>query len=44
MAFIVDDLTFIDSFQFMNRSLSDHAVDLPKDSFYDTKMNLAPRT
>ena len=31
------NLIFIDSFQFMNRSLSDLADDLPKDSFYHTK-------
>ena len=39
MAFMIDrNLIFIDSFQFMNRSLSDLADDLPKDSFfYHTK-------
>ena len=38
MAFIIDkNLIFIDSFQFMNKSLSDLADDLPKDSFYQTK-------
>ena len=45
MVFMIDrNLIFIDSFQFMNRSLSDLADDLPKDSFYHTKRNLAPRT
>ena len=34
MAFKIDrNLIFIDSFQFMNRSLSDLSDDLPKDSF-----------
>ena len=38
MAFMINrNLIFIDSFQFMNRSLSDLADDLPKDSFYHTK-------
>ena len=38
MAFMIDrNLIFIVSFQFMNRSLSDLADDLPKDSFYHTK-------
>ena len=37
MAFIVDDLTFTDSFQFMNQSLSNLANNLPKDGFYHTK-------
>ena len=37
MAFMVDDLTFIDSFQFMNQSLSNLANNLPKDDFYHTK-------
>ena len=38
MAFMIDrNLMLIDSFQFMNRSLSDLADDLPKDSFYHTK-------
>ena len=38
MAFITDkNLVFINSFQFMNKSLSDPADDLPKDSFYHTK-------
>ena len=37
MAFMVDDLTFIDSFQFMNQSLSNLANNLPKDGFYHTK-------
>ena len=45
MACIIDkNLIFIDFFQFMNKSLSDLADDLPKDSFYHTKKNLAPRT
>ena len=38
MAFMIDrNLMLIDSFQFMNRSLSDLADDLPKDNFYHTK-------
>ena len=37
MAFMVDDLTFIDSFQFMNQSLSNLANNLPKDDFYHAK-------
>ena len=38
MAFIIDKiLIFIDSIQFMNKSLSDLADELPKDSFYHTK-------
>ena len=39
MAFMIDkNPIFIDSFQFMNKSLSDLADDLPKDSFYHIKM------
>ena len=38
MAFMIDrNLIFIDSFQFMNQSLSDLANNLPKDGFYHTK-------
>ena len=38
MAFIIDrNLIFIDSFQFMNQSLSNLADNLPKDGFYHTK-------
>ena len=38
MAFMIDrNLIFIDSFQFMNRSLSNLADNLPKDGFYHTK-------
>ena len=38
MAFMIDrNLIFIDSFQFMNQSLSDLANNLPKDGFYRTK-------
>ena len=38
MAFIIDrNLIFIDSFQFMNQSLSDLANNLPKDGFYHIK-------
>ena len=38
MAFMINrNLIFIDSFQFMNRSLSDLADDLPKDSFLSYK-------
>ena len=40
MAFMIDrNLIFIDSFQFMNQSLSDLANFLPKDGFYHTKKN-----
>ena len=42
MAFMVDDLTFIDSFQFMNQSLSNFANNLPKDVFYHTKNEFGP--
>ena len=38
MTFMIDrNRIFLGSFQFMNRSLSDLADDLPKDSFYHTK-------
>ena len=37
MAFMIGNLIFTDSFQFVNKSLSDLADDLPKDSFYYTK-------
>ena len=38
MAFMIDrNLLFIDSFQFMNKSLYDIANNLPKDGFYHTK-------
>ena len=38
MAFMIDrNRIFIDSFQFMNQSLSDLANNLPKDGFYHTK-------
>ena len=38
MAFMIDkNLIFIDSFQFMNQSLSNLANNLPKDGFYHTK-------
>ena len=38
MAFMIDrNLIFIDSFQFMNQSLSNLANNLPKDGFYPTK-------
>ena len=38
MALMIGNLIFTDSFQFMNKSLFDLAGDLPKDSFYHTKM------
>ena len=45
MAFMIDrNLKLIDSFQFMNQSLSNLANDLPKDGFYHIKMSLAPIT
>ena len=38
MAFMIDkNLIFIDSFQFMNQSLSNLANNLPKDVFYHIK-------
>ena len=38
MAFMIDrNLIFIDSFQFMNQSLSNLVNNLPKDGFYHTK-------
>ena len=38
MAFMIDrNLIFMDSFQFMNQSLSNLANNLPKDGFYHTK-------
>ena len=38
MTFMIDkNLLFIDSFQFMNQSLSNLANNLPKDGFYHTK-------
>ena len=38
MAFMIDkNLIFIDSFQFMNRSLFNLANNLPKHDFYHTK-------
>ena len=43
MAFIIGrNLIFIDSFQFMNQSLSDLANNLPKDGFYHTKNEFGP--
>ena len=44
MVFMIDNLIFIDSFQFMNQSLSNLANNLPKDDFYHTKMSLATTT
>ena len=37
MAFMIGNLKFADSFEFMNKSLSDLADHLPKDRFYHTK-------
>ena len=43
MAFMIDrNHIFIDSFQFMNQSLSDLANHLPKDVFYHTKNEFGP--
>ena len=43
MAFMIDrNLIFIDSFQFMNQSLSNFADNLPKDGFYHTKNEFGP--
>ena len=40
MTFMIDrNLIFLDSFQFMNQSLSNLANNLPKDGFYHTKKN-----
>ena len=40
MAFMIGNLIVTDSFQFMDKSLSDLADDLPKDSFYHTKKEI----
>ena len=37
MAFMIGNLIFTDSFQFMNQSLSNLANNLPKDGFYHTE-------
>ena len=43
MAFMIDRyIIFIDSFQFMNQSLSNLANNLPKDGFYPTKNEFGP--
>ena len=43
MAFMIDrNLIFIDSFQFMNQSLSNLANNLPKDGFYHTENEFGP--
>ena len=43
MAFMIGrNLIFIDSFQFMNQSLSDLANNLPTDVFYHTKNEFGP--
>ena len=43
MAFMINkNLIFIDSFQFMNQSLSNLANNLPKDGFYHTKNEFGP--
>ena len=39
MTFMIDDLTFIDCFQFMDQSVSNLANNLPQDGFYHTKEN-----
>ena len=42
MALMIDNLIFIDSFQFMNQSLSNLANNLPKDGFYHTENEFGP--
>ena len=43
MAFMIDrNLMFIDSFQFMNQSLSNLGNNLPKDGFYHTENEFGP--
>ena len=37
MAFMIANLIFTDSFQFMNQSLSNLVNNLPKDGFYHTE-------
>ena len=37
MAFMIGNLIFTDSFQFINQSLSNLANNLPKDGFYHTE-------
>ena len=44
MAFMIGNLIFTDSFQFMKQSLSNLANSLPKDVFIIQKMSLAPTT
>ena len=40
MAFMIGNLIFTDSFQFIDKSLSDLVDDLPKDIFYHTKKGI----
>ena len=40
MAFMIANLIFTDSFQFMNQSLSNLVNNLPKDGFYHTENEL----
>ena len=42
MAFMIGNLIFTDSFQFMNQSLSNLANNLPKDGFYQTENEFGP--
>ena len=44
MAFMIDNLIFTDSFQFMNRKLSDLLLIYPKTVFNMQKMSLVPTT
>ena len=44
MAFIISDLVFIDSFQFMSSSLSNLANNLPKDGFHYIKNEFGSAT
>ena len=37
MTFMISDLVFIDSFQFMGSSLSNIAYNVPKESFHHAK-------
>ena len=44
MAFMIGNLIFTDSFQFMNQILSYLANNLPKDGFYHTENEFGPTT
>ena len=42
MAFMIGNLIFTDSFQFMKQKLSNLANNLPKDGFYHTENKFSP--